>query len=101
MLNRNAMIESLKSNFNLSSKPAEDFYADDTIDTGLWINDDICKPETDYYNYADGTLENNKLNDFLKKNGWFAEPYDGETIMIWPIYVPHRPVPLGILNTKI
>jgi hypothetical protein len=27
-------------------------------------------------------MEENKLNSFLKKNGWWAEPYDAETIML-------------------
>ena len=47
------------------------------------IRGSICKAETDWYNYAEATMEENRLNDYLKKNGWYAEPYDAETIMLW------------------
>jgi hypothetical protein len=83
MMKREHLIEELSENFNLNVHPSEEFNG--SIG-GIWIRDDICKHETDYYNYAEGTMdEDNVLNQFLSKNGWFAEPYDSETIMIFEI----------------
>ena len=83
IMNRDKLAAQLKSKFNLSTRPAEEFYGHSLESVGLWINDNVCKKETDYYDYADGTLENNKLNDYLEAKGWYAEPYDAETIMVW------------------
>ena len=80
-MKRDTLIKNLNSKFNLNAVPSEDFNGNKG---GIWIRDDICKPETDYYNYAEGTMDpDNKLNKFLDSKGWFAEPYDSETIMIW------------------
>lgn len=79
-MKRETMIKNLAKKFNLLAVPREEFDGHGT--TGLWIRDNICKPETDYYNYAAATMEENKLNSFLKKNGWWPEPYDAETIML-------------------
>lgn len=81
-MNRNILIEKLNNDFNLNAVPSEEF--DSSSVGGIWIRDDICKPETDFYPYAEGTMnESNKLNKFLDNAGWFAEPYDSETIMIF------------------
>lgn len=80
-MNREALIKALNEKFNLNAVPSEEFNGSAN---GIWIRDNICKPETDYYNYAESTMDmDNKLNQFLSKNGWFAEPHDSETIMIW------------------
>ena len=79
-MKRETMIKNLEKKFNLLAGPREEFDGRGT--TGLWIRDNICKPETDFYNYAEATMEENKLNSYLKKNGWFAEPYDAGTIML-------------------
>ena len=79
-MKRNTLIKNLHTKFNLNAVPSEEF---DGVEGGVWIRDDICKPETDYYNYAEGTMEDNRLNRFLSAAGWFAEPYDSETIFIW------------------
>ena len=83
IMKRDRLAFQLKSKFNLSTRPAEEFYGHSLESVGLWINDNICKKETDYYDYANGTLDNNKLNDYLESNGWYAEPYDSETIFVW------------------
>lgn len=80
---RLALINSLKSKFNLNAVDASDFYG--YKDQGIWIRDDICKPETDYYGYANATMEENRFNSFLTSKGWYAEPYDGETIMLYQV----------------
>lgn len=77
---RNTVMKALQEKFVLNAVPSEDF---DGSEGGIWIRDDICKPETDYYPYAEGTMQENELNTFLTKAGWFAEPYDSETIMIY------------------
>ena len=79
-MKRETMIKNLEKKFNLLAVPREEFDGRGT--TGLWIRDNICKPETDFYNYAEATMEENKLNSYLKKNGWWAEPYDAGTIML-------------------
>ena len=76
------MIKLLDKKFNLNVVPREEF---DGEEAGLWVRDDICKPETDYYNYLSGTLQDNKLNDFLTDCGWYAQAYDAETIMLYKI----------------
>lgn len=81
-MKRETMIKNLAKKFNLNAVPAEEFYGEGK-GAGIWIRGSICKPETDFYNYAKATMEKNKLNDYLKKNGWFAQPYDAETIMMW------------------
>lgn len=69
--------------FGLNFVPSEEF---DGNDGGIWVRDDICTERTDYYNYADSTMdEDNVLNKFMKKHGFFAEPYDSETIFFWKI----------------
>jgi hypothetical protein len=74
----------LETKFNLNTDTTESFNGHKG---GIWIRDDIANKETEYYNYAEGTsVENNILNKFLAKNDWFAEPYDSETIMLYPIY---------------
>lgn len=75
------MIRILGEKFNLNAVSREEF---DGSPNGIWIRDDICKPETDYYGYANGTMDDeNILNRFLASKGWFAEPYDSETIMLY------------------
>lgn len=80
---RAALIKTLKAKFNLNAVDASEFYNYKT--KGIWIRDDICKPETDYYGYANATMEENRLNSFLTSKGWYAEPYDSETIMLYPV----------------
>ena len=77
------MIKELESKFKLNAVPMEEW---DGSDNGIWTRDDICKKETGFYNYAEDTMnDNNILNQFLSSNGYFAEPYDSETIMIYEI----------------
>jgi len=78
------LIKNLQNKFKLNAVPASEFYGSD--ETGVWIRDDICKESTDWYNYAEGTGDStNILNKFLERNGWFAEPYDSETIFVYEI----------------
>jgi hypothetical protein len=82
-MKRETMMKNLLNKFNLNAVPSEEFYGQGN-GSGIWIRDNISKSETDFYNYAEATMEENKLNSYLKKNGWFAEPYDAETIMLYP-----------------
>ena len=78
-MNKSQMLKALKSKFNLPVKDASEFYGESS--SSIWCAGDICRPETDYYDYAEGTWDDsNILNVFLNKNGWYAEPYDSETI---------------------
>jgi len=82
-MKRSTLIRNLQDTFNLNAVASEEFESDSW--GGIWIRDDICKPETGFYPYADGTSQDNELNDFLRKAGWFAEPHDSETIMLWEV----------------
>jgi hypothetical protein len=78
------MIKQLESKFKLNAVPRMEF---DGVDSeGIWIRDDICKESTGFYRYAEDTMnDDNILNKFLSKNGWYAEPYDAETIMMYEV----------------
>ncbi len=81
VMRRDTLIKNLGTKFGLSAVHADKFYGCPT--EGIWINDDICTEKTDFYPYADGTLDDNKLNTYLHSKGWFAEPHDSETIMLY------------------
>jgi len=83
-MKRETMMKNLSNKFKLNAVGAEEFFGEGRSGTGIWIRGNICKVETGWYNYAEATMEENKLNDYLKKNGWYAEPYDAETIMMFP-----------------
>ena len=83
-MKRSTLMRTLQEKFNLNAVPSEEFERDSW--GGIWIRDDICKPETDWYQYANDTAnDNNKLNKFLATVGWFAEPYDNMTILMWEV----------------
>ena len=76
------MIKQIENKFKLNAVPRSDF--DGVESDGIWIRDDICKESTDFYNYAEDTMnDDNILNKFLSANGWYAQPYDAETIMLY------------------
>ena len=79
-MKRETLIKNLNKRFGLSAVDASKFYGRES--ENIWINDDICTEKTNYYPYADGTLDDNKLNTYLQSKGWYAEPHDSETIMI-------------------
>jgi hypothetical protein len=86
-MNQEKMIKELETKFKLNAVPRFEF--DNTLidgkePQGIWIKDDICKEETGYYRYAEDTMnDDNVLNQFLSSNGWHAQPYDAETIMLY------------------
>jgi hypothetical protein len=89
MIKQKQMIKELETKFNLNAVSSFEFDAtliDGKEPQGIWIRDDICKKETGYYQYAEDTMnDNNILNQFLSSNGWYAQPHDSETIMLYPI----------------
>ena len=80
-MRRATMIKNLESKFGIPAVPADEFYG--YANDGIWCRGNICTEKTDYYPYAEGTMQKNKLNDYLESKGWFAEPYDNETIMFY------------------
>ena len=88
-MNQETMIKELESKFKLNAVPVFEFDAtliDGKEPQGIWIRDDICKESTGFYNYAEDTMnDSNILNQFLSSNGYYAQPYDSETIMIYEI----------------
>ena len=79
----NTMIKNLRSKFDLNAVDSAEF---DGRDGGIWIRGNICNEATGYYNYANETMnDENVLNKYLKKHGFFAEAYDSETIMMYNI----------------
>ena len=87
-MNQETLIKNLETKFKLNAVPRFEFDAtliDGKEPQGIWIRDDICKESTEYYRYAEDTMnDNNILNKYLKEHGWCAEPYDAETIMLYP-----------------
>jgi hypothetical protein len=77
-----AMIQLVRDEFKLNAVCSSEFNG---RAGGVWIRDNICQASTRFYDYADGTMEENFLNTWLKKRGWFAEPYDAETILFYPV----------------
>jgi len=86
-MNQETLIKNLETKFKLNAVPRFEFDAtliDGKEPQGIWIRDDICKESTEYYRYAEDTMnDNNILNKYLKQHGWYAEPYDAETIMLY------------------
>jgi len=83
-MKRSTLMNQLETKFDLKTDTTESFGIGKG---GIWIRDDIANEKTEFYNYSEGTMvENNILNQFLFKNGWFAEPYDSETIMLYQIH---------------
>jgi len=83
-MKRSTLMNQLEAKFDLKTDTTEAFGIGKG---GIWIRDDIANEKTEFYNYSEGTMvENNILNQFLFKNGWFAEPYDSETIMLYQIH---------------
>ena len=81
-MQQDVMINALQDRFKLNAVPRSDF--DGVESDGIWIRDDICKESTDFYNYAEDTMnDDNILNKFLSLHGWYAEPYDAETIFFY------------------
>ena len=81
-MNKAIMMANLKSRFGLNVVGAEEFNGGVG---GIWIRDDICTEATDFYPYAEGTMDDkNVLNRYLSKYGWYAEAYDYETVMVYP-----------------
>ena len=83
-MNQETMIKELESKFKLNAVPMEEW--DSNRDNGIWIRDDICKESTGFYNYAEDSMnDDNILNKFMLKHGWYAQPYDAETIFFYEI----------------
>ena len=89
MMKQEQMIKELQSKFKLNAVPRFEWDAtliDGKEPQGIWIRDDICKESTGFYNYAEDSMnDDNILNKFMLKHGWYAQPYDSETIMIYEI----------------
>ena len=79
----NTMIKNLRSKFDLNAVDSAEFNG---RSGGIWIRGDICCEATGYYGSSNDTLDDdNVLNKYLSKHGFFAESYDSETIMIYNI----------------
>ena len=84
-MKRDTLIKNLRNKFNLNAVYSGEFYGDGSPDKGIWIRDNICKEETGWFDYANDTMNfSNVLNQYLNKHGWYTEPHDAETIMIYP-----------------
>jgi hypothetical protein len=66
--------------------PSADFYGDNS--KGIWLrgSEDFAEDGARVFNYYnDDNLLHPKLEKIIKDAGWYAEPYDSGTCMIWPI----------------
>ena len=79
----NTMIKNLRSKFDLNAVDSAEFNG---RSGGIWIRGDICKEATGFYDPANDTLDDdNVLNKYLRKQGWYAEAYDSDTIMMYNV----------------
>jgi len=92
-MRRKTLMNHLEKRFDLTVGTTEEFDGNNAGGKGgIWIRDNIASLTCNLWlkNYAWDSLgtavENNVLNKFLEKNGWFAEPYDAETIMLYSIF---------------
>ena len=89
MMKQEQMIKELQSKFKLNAVPRFEWDAtliDGKEPQGIWIRDDICKESTDFYNYAEDSMnDDNILNKFMLEHGWYAQPYDAETIFFYEV----------------
>ena len=77
------MIKNLRSKFDLNAVDSAEF---DGRSGGIWIRGDICNEATGFYDSANDTLDDdNVLNKYLRKQGWYAEAYDSDTIMMYNV----------------
>lgn len=78
---KNQVMKDLAKKFNLEVVDASEFYGYQNF--GIWIRDGIYD-----LNYG---IEHNlrarphPLNDYVDEAGWFIEPYDSETFLVYPI----------------
>lgn len=91
---------------NIWLKKSEDFYKDKSKNTGIWtgsegstfVDNDKKIPAFNLagsygYNILHSPGKKKiyieevhfKLYNFLKENGWYAEPYDAGTVFLYPI----------------
>ena len=89
MMKQEQMIKELQSKFKLNAVPRFEWDAtliDGKEPQGIWIRDDICKESTGFYDYAEDTMnDENILNKFMLEHGWYAQPYDAETIFFYEV----------------
>jgi len=81
MTKRKDLMKLLEKKFNLTVGTSEEFYGEDSVG-GIWIRDGLCTELTDYFDYEIG-IEGNILNEFIKSQGWFIEPNDADTMLLW------------------
>jgi hypothetical protein len=76
----NKMIAELASTWNLDAAPISEFYGHNKY-KGIWI-----KNAYDANVSAETTLDSNHpFMLFVAARGFFAEPYDSETIMLYKV----------------
>lgn len=80
-MKRDDLIEYLNKKYpEIDADYSEDF---GVSGGGIWLKgtEDMCWDSEILAFQTDATL--NEVNDFLSENGWFIEPYDHGTFMIW------------------
>lgn len=94
---RDEMMDLLKKRFpNLSMKKGEKFNDEQRRNRSIWVMAEGSSfvdkdKKVEAFNVKDPSdnryeLEVHKtLNNFLEKNGWYAESYDAGTFFFWPI----------------
>lgn len=82
-LSRNKMMQELQNKFELPVVPSEEF--GNNYKGGIWVRGSVSNEKTNWYNADDTLYPEVAFNQFLSKRGWFAEPYDSETIFFYKV----------------
>jgi len=88
------VIKEMKAKFNTECKPSSEFYGEPS--KGIWVTGiGTLDDDNSAFDYAstdyDFTEEvftmgvHNTVNKYLEDAGYYAEPYDAGTWMLWPI----------------
>ena len=94
-MNEAQLINALETNYAIEAAPMSEFFGDNDR-TGVWIQstgevgpEKLPAFDTEAWSY-DPNEEMYRMGvaievgDFLSNNGWYAEPYDAETWLIFP-----------------
>ena len=79
-MNRDDLMAELVERYTVNAVPSEEFNGNGG---GIWLRDDVWGKLS--YDADDTLNDDHVFNAYLKAAGWFAEPYDSETIFLYPL----------------
>lgn len=79
-MKKTTLMKNLSTKFKLEVVGGEEFYGRPS--EGIWIRDGLSKIN---YSLEANLQGNHPLDEFIRKCGWFVEPYDAETFLVYPV----------------